>query len=62
MAKELKVIGKSIPLRDGKEKVSGKAKYSADIKLDGMLHAKMMGSPHPHAIIRRKQSMAWLGF
>jgi len=53
MDKELKVIGKPLPLNEGEEKVSGKAEYSADIKLDGMLHAKMLASPHPHAIIKK---------
>ena len=38
---------------DAKEKVDGSAKYSADIKLDGMLHAKILGSPHAHAKITR---------
>ena len=45
------VVGKSFPLLDAREKVDGSAKYSADIKLDGMLHAKILGSPHAHAKI-----------
>ena len=49
----LKVVGQPVPLREGKEKVSGAAKYSADIKLEGMLYAKMLGSPHAHAIIKK---------
>ncbi|NIQ37195.1 MAG: molybdopterin-dependent oxidoreductase [Proteobacteria bacterium] len=53
MKEELKVVGRGIPLKDGAEKVTGKAKYSADIKLSGMLHAKILGSPHPHAKIKR---------
>ncbi|MFC2049571.1 xanthine dehydrogenase family protein molybdopterin-binding subunit [Chloroflexota bacterium] len=45
-------IGKSVPLRDGIDKITGAAKYSADIKLDGMLHVKILGSPYAHAKIK----------
>jgi len=48
-----KVVGKPVPLRDAREKVTGRAEYSADIKLDGMLHAKILGSPYPHARIKK---------
>lgn len=53
MSGQLKVVGKPIPLRDAKEKVGGSAKYSADIQLEGMLHAKILGSPYPHAKIKK---------
>ena len=53
MSGELKVVGKPFPLQDGEEKVDGSAKYSADIRLDGMLHAKILGSPYPHARIKK---------
>jgi len=53
MSGELKVVGKPVPLRDAKEKVGGSARYSADIRLDGMLHAKILGSPYPHAKIKK---------
>ena len=48
---ELKVVGKNVPRLDVIEKVTGKAKYSADFKLNGVLHAKILGSPYPHARI-----------
>ncbi|HDQ34901.1 MAG TPA: hypothetical protein ENN14_01130 [Chloroflexi bacterium] len=38
---------------DGSDKVSGRAHYVADIHLPGMLHARMLPSPHPHARIAR---------
>lgn len=50
---DLKVVGKSLPLKDSLEKVTGGAKYAADIQLPNLLHAKMLGSPHPHALIRK---------
>ena len=42
-----------IPL-DGPDKVTGAARYTFDISLPGMLHAKVLRSPHPHARIRSK--------
>lgn len=48
----LKVIGKPHPRLDGPLKVTGAARYSADVRLPGMLHARMLRSPHAHARIR----------
>ena len=44
-------IGKSVIRVDAPEKATGEAIYCADIKLPGMLHAKVLRSPHPHARI-----------
>lgn len=49
MAEEFSVIGKRVPVSDGFAKVTGQAKYAGDIYLTGMLHAKVLRSPHPHA-------------
>ena len=49
--RELSVIGKPLNRRDAPEKVTGKAKYSGDIKLPGMLYAKILHCPHPRARI-----------
>jgi CO/xanthine dehydrogenase Mo-binding subunit len=46
-----KVIGKRIPRIDGPVKVTGEAKYTVDIQLPGMLCAKILRSPLPHARI-----------
>ena len=46
------VIGKDIPRVDGREKATGAAIYTDDIKLPGMLHGKLLRSPFPHARIR----------
>ena len=41
------------PIRhDGFDKVTGRAAYGADVNLPGMLHAKVVRSPHAHAVIR----------
>ena len=47
-----KVIG-TRPLRhDGVDKVTGRAKYGADIRLSGMIHGAILRSPHAHAKIK----------
>ena len=51
-AKELKWIGKR-PIRpDGVDKVTGRAKFGADLTLPGMLVGKVLRSPHAHARIK----------
>jgi xanthine dehydrogenase YagR molybdenum-binding subunit len=42
-------VGKRTPRVDGRLKVTGAAKYTADVRLPGMLFARMVTSPHPHA-------------
>ena len=49
----LQSVGKRLPRVDARERVAGGAIYPADIKLPGMLHGKMLRSPHAHAHIRR---------
>jgi xanthine dehydrogenase molybdenum-binding subunit len=46
-------VGKSLQRIDGVDKVTGSAKYAADIKLENMLHAKLLRSPHAHAKVKR---------
>ncbi len=36
---------------DGPDKVTGAARYTFDVAIPGMLHAKVLRSPHPHARI-----------
>ena len=50
---EYKVIG-TRPIRpDGTDKVTGRAEYGADIRLEGMLYGAVLLSPHAHARILR---------
>src|SRR6266568_3442588 len=51
--RDVKGVGLSIPRPDGPEKVTGRVQYVADIKPRGMLHAKLLRSPHAHARILR---------
>ena len=48
----MKVIGQSTPRIDAAERVTGRATYTRDVYLDGMLYAQVLRSPHPHARIR----------
>ncbi len=50
--KDYKVIGTRPIRHDGVDKVTGRAKYGADINLAGMLHGKVLRSPHAHARIK----------
>src|SRR3954462_12742203 len=48
----LKVLGKGITRLDGAQKTTGRARYTADVYLPGMLYGKMVSSGVPHARIR----------
>src|SRR6266850_1071425 len=48
----MKVIGHATPRIDAPERVSGRATYTRDVYLDGMLYAQVLRSPHPHARIK----------
>jgi CO/xanthine dehydrogenase Mo-binding subunit len=50
--RRLKVVGTNPVKHDGLEKVTGRAKFGADYSMPGMLHGKVLRSPHPHAIIK----------
>jgi len=47
--KDLKYVGQSIPRYDGAAKVSGRARYTSDVQLPGMLYAKFVNATVPHA-------------
>ena len=46
-------VGQSIPKQDGPTLVTGKPAYTADWSPPGLLHLKVVRSPHPHARIRQ---------
>lgn len=48
---EFRQIGRPLRKIDGLAKATGTAVYADDIALPGMLHAKTLRSPHPHARI-----------
>jgi len=48
---DFQIVNHSIPRRDGRVKVTGKAQYVADLRLIGMAYAKVLRSPFAHAKI-----------
>ena len=51
-------IGKSIPMLDSVARVDGTLPYAANLRLPGMLHARVLRSPLPHARITRFDASA----
>ena len=49
---EYKVVGTRPIRHDGTDKVTGRAKYGGDFSEAGMLHGKVLRSPHAHARIK----------
>jgi aerobic-type carbon monoxide dehydrogenase small subunit (CoxS/CutS family) len=45
-------VGRSLANPLGKSIVTGQAQYTADLVMDGMLHIKVLRSPHAHAGIK----------
>ncbi|MEZ4552774.1 MAG: xanthine dehydrogenase family protein molybdopterin-binding subunit [Dehalococcoidia bacterium] len=48
-----KVVGTRPVRPDGVDKVTGRAMYGADVKMPGLLYARVKRSPHAHAVIKR---------
>ena len=49
---EFNVVGTRPIRHDGNDKVTGRARYSADITLPRLLHGKILRSPHAHARVK----------
>jgi 4-hydroxybenzoyl-CoA reductase alpha subunit len=47
------VIGQPLPKIDAWAKVTGETKYADDLVLPRMAFAKLLRSPHPHALVKR---------
>ncbi len=46
------IVGQSLPRVDALEKVTGRARYTADLLVPGMAHAIVVRSPYAHALLR----------
>src|ERR1700678_2853816 len=55
-----KLVGKNYQTPDLVAKVTGRAKYAEDYRVDGMLFARLLLSPYPHARVRSIDSSAAL--
>jgi len=51
MKDDLNIVGKRVVRSDSLAKVTGRARYTADLKFPKMLAAKVLRSPYPHARI-----------
>lgn len=49
---DYKVVGTRPIRHDGADKVTGRAKYGADLQMTGLLQGKVLRSPHAHARIK----------
>ena len=49
---ETRVIGKSVPRKEGREKVTGRARYVDDLSFPGMLYGVTVRSPAARGRIR----------
>src|SRR5436190_15386704 len=52
-ANRFSIVGQSLPKIDAWAKVAGETKYADDLILPRMAYAKLLRSPHPHALIKR---------
>jgi putative selenate reductase molybdopterin-binding subunit len=55
------MCGHNLPAPAGPAVVTGKARYTLDVAIDGLLHMKLVRSPHPHArivAVRRDAALA----
>ena len=52
MSRDLELLNKSTPRIDALERVTGQARYAEDFFLPGMLYARVLRSPFPHARVR----------
>lgn len=48
----LQVVGRSVPCIDAVKLVTGRAAFTDDITLRGMLYGRILSSPYAHAVIR----------
>src|SRR3989304_5083024 len=55
-----KLVGQNYTTPDLVAKVTGKAKYAEDFRAEGMLFAKLLLSPMPHARVTRIDTSAGL--
>ncbi len=56
--RDFQVIGKVLPRKDALEKITGKAKYSGDIRLPGMLYGSILRPPARGATLKSADTSA----
>ena len=48
-SQSFRIIGRSLPRIDAKDKATGRTRYVADMKVQGALFGRVLRSPYPHA-------------
>ena len=51
MTEDLQYVGRTYPVHDAWQKVTGELVYGSDIQLPGMLYAKLLLSSIPHGMV-----------
>jgi CO/xanthine dehydrogenase Mo-binding subunit len=51
LTQDLQFVGRTYPVHDAWQKVTGELVYGSDIQLPGMLYAKLLLSPIPHGMV-----------
>ena len=49
--RNFRFVGKGVPVKDAREKVTGQLKYGVDLEIQHMAFGKILRSPHPHCRI-----------
>src|SRR5947209_17755860 len=57
---EKKLVGQNYSTPDLRAKVTGRARYAEDFRAQGMLFARLLLSPYPHARVRSIDASAAL--
>ncbi len=52
LQRSFSIIGRKTRRKDGIAKVTGQELYASDVSLPGMLHARVLKSPYPHAKVK----------
>jgi CO/xanthine dehydrogenase Mo-binding subunit len=53
-----RLVGQPVRRVDGVEKVTGRARFTGDLVVPGMLYGRVLRSPYPHARLRRVDTSA----
>ena len=51
--KEEQIVGKSVPRKEGRDKVTGAARYIDDMTMPGMLYGATVRSQIPRGVIKK---------
>ncbi len=55
---DFKIVGRPLRRRDARDKVTGKAQYSGDLRLPGLLYARLLRPPAHGAVFQRADTSA----